>query len=142
MAIAPTAYVSESLATYPPLLNRYLVAKLLNGINTAVKLETAAPRKRSCSWEATAELLHDRVPGSSSSTEPSNKRVHVNHSEAVTWTKRLRGHVGPADKQAADDLAIGSMKDTAALVARLSYSQQFGAKLGGALKALLGSLMA
>ena len=47
--------------------------------------------------------------------------------------------MGPTDKQAADDLAIGGMKDTAASVARLSYSHQSGAKLGGALKAQLGS---
>ena len=96
MKVTPVSYVSESLAAYPPLLNRYLVSKLITGVNTAEKLETA---------------------------EPPQKQVRVNHAEAVNWTRRLRGNVLPTDKQAADDLAIGGMKDTAASVARLSYSQ-------------------
>ena len=109
--------MSESLAAYPALLNRYLVAKLINGIKTCIKLETAEPRKRLCSGEAPDEPLHNRVLGTSSPTEPPTKRAHVNHAEAVTWTRRSRGHVGPTDKQAADDLAIGGMKDTVASVA-------------------------
>ena len=46
MAAIPKDYVSESLAAYPALLNRYLVAKIITGIETSKKLETAEPRKR------------------------------------------------------------------------------------------------
>jgi hypothetical protein len=125
MATIPTDYVSESLAAYPALLNRYLVAKLITGIETSKKLETAEPRKHTACTAPPTEL--------------DAERAHVNHAEKVTWTRRLRGDVGPTDKEAAGDLGIGGMKDTAASVARLTYSQQFGAKLGGALTALLGS---
>ena len=38
--------------------------------------------------------------------------------------------MGPTDKEIADDMAIGGLRNTAASVSRLTYSASFGLKLG------------
>ena len=83
MAVTPTDYVSASLAAYPALLNRYLVAKLISGIESSPKLETAEPPKRS---------------STTSTEEPPSKRAQVNYAEQVSWTRRLRGEATITDK--------------------------------------------
>ena len=75
MATTPTDYVSQSLAAYPALLNRYLVAKIIKGIESAPKLETAEPRKHTTT--------------AAPSSEPAFKQARANYNEQVQWTRRL-----------------------------------------------------
>ena len=61
--------------------------------------------------------------------------------ERVQWQQQLRGITGPTEKEIADDLAIGGLRNTAETVSRLSYSAEFGIKLGSDMQAALRSEM-
>ena len=49
--------------------------------------------------------------------------------ERVQWQQQLRSISGPPEKEIADDVAIGGLRNTAETVSRLSYSAEFGITL-------------
>ena len=64
-----------------------------------------------------------------SGRKSSSKHVPKACCEKVQWQQQLRGIVGPTDKEIADDMAIGGLRNTAASVSRLTYFVSFGLKL-------------
>ena len=58
-------------------------------------------------------------------------------SEKVVWLDPLRGRWEPTDKEAADALAIGGLRDAAASLDKLTFSAACGANLGLALTKLI-----
>jgi hypothetical protein len=58
-------------------------------------------------------------------------------SDTITWRHRLRGSVEPDEKEKADKLSIGGLRNTAESVGKLHTVQAFGLKLGSALREAL-----
>jgi hypothetical protein len=108
----PTSFVSATLAAYPDLLNRFLVAKLCS----ALAASTVQPFRQS-------PVLLPVAPR--------------NFSETIEWRQRLRGTVEIDDKSKADLLAIGGLRNAAESVSRLFTVQEFGSSMGNDLRALL-----
>ena len=95
----------------PALLNRFLVAAIRIGIYNNVRW-----LKGKVTVDAPQALT----------------RFRYSHgfAEKIVWRDPLRGALVPTDKEAADELAIGGLRDTAASVARLTQTAEFGGKLG------------
>ena len=111
-------WISEKLAAYPPLLNRYIVAALRIGIyNNGAATERGA-----------------------GSTTPASRFCYSHgFAERIVWRDPLRGALTPTEKEAADELAIGGLRDTAAAVGRLSKTADFGFVLGADIRHLLAT---
>lgn len=107
----PKTFVSCTLAAYPVLLVRYLVAKPFHAICSVARL----------SLGKSADTPKDPPP-------PPVARY--SYSEKVQWMTPLRGPVAPTAKEEADALAIGGLRNTADSVSRLTYSAEFGRGLG------------
>ena len=112
-----SCYVSEGLAAYPELLNKYLVAKLVMAVRVLLQ---AGP------------LFARTAP------EQPAARAQAVFTESVQWRDPLRGAIQPTDKEQADAVAIGGLRDTAESLSRLTYVAEYGARLGMTLKALDG----
>ena len=54
--------------------------------------------------------------------------------EKISWRNQLRGIVSPIEKEAADRLAIGGLRDAAESVGRLHAVASFGRSLGEAIR--------
>ena len=123
---APTMqdFVSGSLAAYPDLLNRYLVAKLILGI-AAVMGRLAIPNSKRQKTLETGSL----------ETVWSTQGIK----EKFVGSNPLRGVLLPTDKEQADALAIGGLRNSADSVARLSFTAAFGIDLGTAIRKRLCS---
>lgn len=118
-------FVSGSLTAYPDLLNRYLVAKLILGI-AAVMGRLAIPNSKR---QKTLET-----------GQPRNRLVdHQGIKEKLRWHNPLRGVLLPTDKEQADALAIGWLRNSADSVARLAFTVTFGIDLGTAMRKRLCS---
>ena len=98
--------MATQLETYPPLLNRFLVNAMRIGIHNNLQ------------W------LKRKVTGESTSSATRFKYSH-GFAEKIVWRDPLRGALQPTDKEAADDRAIGGLRDTAASVARLTKTAEF-----------------
>ena len=105
---------------YPPLLERYL----------AVVLQLSILRPAQLS-------LTDAAPNSTEAAEAKLNRARFSFKEQISWLEPLRGTIQPTDKEAADNLAIGGLRNTAASVGRLHMVAAFGRKIGAALRTLL-----
>lgn len=121
----PTGFVSATLAAYPPLLNRCIIAKL-----------------RIAMYQATPILLSARglhISDAAAATDRGHvdKRARLRFSERITWLEPLRGAIQPTDKETADAHAIGGLRNAADSVGRLHRVAEFGRALGTKLKALL-----
>ena len=57
--------------------------------------------------------------------------------EEIQWTDPLRAPLELTDKEKAGALAIGGMRNTADTAGRLSYSSEFGRKLGDAISGMV-----
>jgi len=62
----------------------------------------------------------------------SNTRFKYSHgfAEKIVWRDPLRGVIQPTEKEAADEIAIGGLRDTAASVSRLTATAEFGRPIG------------
>ena len=69
--------------------------------------------------------------------DQTQKRIRYGFAEQVTFTEPLRGTIPLTEKEVADSLAIGGLRNTAASVGRLHMVTQFGAKLGQELRTLM-----
>ena len=112
----PLRFISAQLAAYPDLLNRYLVAKILMAIYTTPPVQLSAPKTDN------SETL---------------KRCRFSFAERITWSEPLRGTIPLTDKEIADNLAIGGLRNAADSVDRLHLVKQYGIKLGDAFRKLL-----
>ncbi len=112
-------FITASLAAYPDLLNRFLVTKLLSALS------------------ATGTKSKKRPSPVILNPQPERR----NFSESIAWRHRLRGTVEPDEKEKADNLAIGGLRDAAKAVSRLHTVQEFGLALGDYLRSVLLSLI-
>ena len=76
---------------------------------------------RSLQW------LKHKVTGDGNGAATRYKYSH-GFAEKITWRDPLRGSLQPTDKEAADERAIGGLRDTAASLARLTATADFGTK--------------
>ena len=106
-------YIPEGLAAYADLRNKYLVAKLgkagLGVLQAGPLFARAAPE------------------------EPA-ARAQAVFKESVYWRDPLRGAIQPTEKEQADAMAIGGLRNTSESIGRLSYTVDYGAQLGKKLK--------
>ena len=123
-AFTPTEWVSSSLAAYPPLLNRFLVARIAKSVYHCISERWF---RRPWPYDQTGAVL---------TSMPKLKYSH-GFSEKIVWLDPLRGRLQPTDKEAADALAIGGLRDAAASLEKLTYSASFGTNLGFALISLV-----
>lgn len=72
---------------------------------------------------------------------PDCKKARSTFTEKIQWRDSLHGAIGPTDKEQADDLANGGLRNTARTLSRLSYSVEFGMKLGDAIRHTLSDDM-
>ena len=114
-------FVSAGLAAYPDMLNRYIVAKF------ALALEKAAAAG---GWAQ--ELWRVQHPPKPKSTPETVARFSF--SEQIAWQNPLAGPLEPTEREKADKMAIGGMRNTSESVGKLSFLSQFGLKLGKLIK--------
>ena len=106
-------YVSEGLAAYPDLLNRFIVAKLTKAIHTV---------HQSCPTFARPLAEQPAI------------KAHASFKETLQWRDPLKGLMEPTDKDKADDASIGGLRNTVEALTKLSFTAAYGLKLGEVLK--------
>ena len=110
-------YVSESLAAYPDLLNRFIVAKISKAIYT----------------------VHQSGPiFARPNPEQPAAKAHAAFKETLQWRDPLKGLLEPTDKDKADDASIGGLRNTSDALSKLSFTAAYGLKLGECLKKNFG----
>ena len=109
-------YVSEGLAAYPDLLNRFIVAKL---------------RKATYQVRQSGPTFARPIP------EDTAAKAAQIFREKLQWRDPLKGIMEPTDKDKADEAAIGGLRNTVNSVNRLSFTAAFGSKLGAKMKKAL-----
>ena len=92
----------------PELTNRYIISKL----RIAMAVPSPIDEQKN---EPEAEASANRL-----------KAARFGLSEKISWKNRLCGYVPPTEKEEADRLAIGGLRDVAASVGRLSTVAAFG----------------
>ena len=106
-------YISEGLAAYPDLLNRFIVAKIRKAIYQVIQSGPTFARP---------------------APDDSAVKAHAIFKEKLHWRDPLKGLLEPTAKDKADEAAIGGLRNTAESVGRLSFTAAHGAKLGNILK--------
>ena len=101
------------------LTNRYLISKLKLAMDVPSPYDD--PRSEDSQDTPAAQL----------------KAARFNMKENISWKNRLCGFVPPTEKEEADRLAIGGLRDAAASVGRLSTVAAFGRRMYGAIRDVL-----
>ena len=127
-------YTSERTAAYPDLLIRYLVAKIQMAVYRAPPFLLSALRP---DVFTVADKTKRRAPPTMEDTQSKLKRCRFRFTEQIIWTEPLRGTTPLTEKEIANNLAIGGLRNTADSVSRLHVVRDFGAKLGAALMQLI-----
>ena len=126
----PTQFVASALAAYPPLLNRYIVAKLRRAIGDLSQPQASTPGSSSAPYTLTPR------PGP---TDDDANNARRRFSERIRWDQRVRGAIPPTEREIGDELALGGLRDAAGTVKRLHMVSAFGRNLGRQLREMLDS---
>lgn len=134
--LSPSPFVSATLAAYLDLLNRYLVTKLSDfviaaGVNGGKAQDLWClnnPPKGGAGRTPLRVVIGELVMPTPISHPETIARFSF--SEAISWQNPFRGVSVPTDKEKADALAIGGMRNTAESYGKLHYLVEFGLKFG------------
>ena len=109
-------YVSESLAAYPDLLNKFIVSKIIKAV---------------CVVQQSGPIF------ARPNLEQPAAKAHSAFKETLQWRDPLKGLVEPTDKDKADDASIGGLRNTSDAISKLSFTAAYGVKLEEKLKTTL-----
>ena len=135
---------SPVMDDFPDLLKRFLAAKLQHAGYTAIITNNKITKRKPCT--AKANDVSNKRPAPADTIDDATeqnirdatlKRIRFSFSEQITFTEPLRGDLQLTQKEIADSLAIGGLRNTAASVGRLHMVTEFGAKLGYKLRELI-----
>lgn len=146
----PSPWVTSKLAAYPDLLNRYLVSKLVEAVERCatptVHHGSQSKRHKSVRNSVGAQQTPEEVEAIRASVpwpdaNPKNADVPFEaadpqavakfaFSESIRWRNPTGGQADRTDKQVADAMAIGGLRNTAESVNKMHHLAQVGALLG------------
>ena len=138
----PTTFVSATLAANPDPLNCYLVAEIITAIakrrdaivpgSDAAVLSHGSAASTSAvtvgldSVVKTGFEISESLSSSVMTHTLSRAAQRKDFRESIQRRNPLRGTLCPTEKEKADALAIGGLRNTGATIAQLSYSADFG----------------
>ena len=126
----------RKVTNIPALLNRFIAARLQQAAFSPM-----AKRKHQHQEDGNEYSANPGSEdiGTAPTADTAMKRMRCSFSEKVTFTQPLRGTIPLTDKEIADKMAIGGLRNAPDSVSRLQTVAAFGLQLGQGIRQLLRS---
>ena len=140
----PTDFNITKAKAYPDLLNRYLVVKMVKACriqrSQTLRGKPSMPVPQATgyrSMELEASAAPCKVARTSADDRTPLARARYSFSEKIRWQDPMGGQDKPTDRETADALAIGGLRNAAGSVSRLHFLASLGQKMGQAMRGAL-----